>query len=110
MTRLITAVVLLMLIGCAEAPPRRHTLRAELAGLEYGAARAKLLAEGWAAVPSAAAPGAGPARTAYDHGWTEVESCTEGEVVCSFGFKRGDDCLHVVTTGNRVERIDRRCF
>ena len=110
MMRPITAVVLLALVGCADAPPRRHTLRAELAGLEYGAARAKLLDEGWSAVPSTTAPGAGPARTAYEHGWTGVESCTEGEVVCSFGFKRGENCVHVVTIANRVERVDRRCF
>jgi len=103
-------VPLLVSFAASAAEPRHHTLRAELAGLDYAKARAKLLADGWTATAAASAPGGGPAKVAFDRGWTEVESCTDGEVVCSFGFRRGEDCLHVVTLGNRVERIDRRCF
>lgn len=96
-----------VLIASAASGP---TLRAELAGLDYAKARTKLLADGWIATAVASTPGGGAAKVAFDRGWTEVESCTEGEVVCSFGFKRGEDCLHVVTIRDRVERIDRRCL
>lgn len=116
--RLAAAVVLaVFLAGCAEAPrrPAHPSLRRQLAGMDYAAAREKLLAEGWTATPAAVAPTGGPARDFSAHGFTEVESCTEGEVVCSFGFRKGEgECLHVVVLGEggraRVERIDRRCF
>jgi len=108
-----------VLAGSAEvkAPDgaRPESLRRQLVGLPYAEARAKLIAQGWQPAMIKRAAPAGAAKVMVELGHAEVESCSEGEVVCSFLFGREDgSCLHVTTGGAgkraRVQHLDRRCF
>lgn len=99
----------------AREPGPHASLRKQLAGLGYPEARERLTKLGWTPAPPAVPISDAPARWFLDHGFAEVESCTEGQIVCSFAFRNVEgQCLHVVTLGAanraRVERIDRRCF
>jgi hypothetical protein len=101
--------------SAADTQPAAGSLRKEVAGLRYAAARDKLIARGWTPTPASEGDPSGAASYFWKLGFTEVESCSEGEVVCSFLFKRADgSCLHVVTAGSgggaKVEHLDHRCF
>ena len=99
----------------AEQSPVPRSLRKQLMGLRYPEARAKLLAQGWQPAMIKRAEPQGAERWFIEQGYAEVESCSEGEVVCSFLYNDAEGgCLHVTTQGAgaraKVEHLDRRCF
>jgi len=38
----------------------------------------------------------------YHHGFKEVESCSQGRGYCSFHYRKGDQCLMLVTEGEYI--------
>jgi hypothetical protein len=38
----------------------------------------------------------------YRHGFKEVESCSQGRGYCSFHYRKGDQCLMLVTQGEYI--------
>ncbi len=108
--------VVLAAMAMAMAPVTAHA-DALKTGRAFLATRAQLLKEGWQPVsPSADADREpiGVEGVLIRAGIAEVESCAMDRAVCLFNYRRGDQCLQVMTSGEvlaamTVVRWEFRC-
>lgn len=75
-------------------------------GADFAKTRTALLKAGWQPVVSELMRGDdtpenqfGGAGEMYEAGFIEVQQCTQGHVACIFNYKRGKQCLQLITVG-----------
>lgn len=75
-------------------------------GREFSKVRAELLRQGWKPVPTTedmnddtSTGHYSEAHVMYEAGYVEVELCSQGPSYCNFYYRRGEQCLRVITQG-----------
>ncbi len=81
-------------------------------GRSFEDVRRELLKQGWKPMESFDRMGdgcrfnqSGPARRLYNMGFKEVQICSEGNVYCWFNYTRRNQCLRLITEGERNLRL-----
>lgn len=100
---------LLLSISHAAAQSKIPDLRE---GRPFVDVRRDLLRQGWKPLESFDRMGdgcrfsqSGPARHYYNIGFKEVQVCSEGNVYCWFNYTRRNQCLRLITEGERSARL-----
>ncbi|MFC3676208.1 hypothetical protein [Ferrovibrio xuzhouensis] len=107
--RRITAAILLLLAclltqqQAMAAPTKKSSL---VKGREFSKVRPELLRQGWKLDPThedmndnTSMGYYSEAHVLYEAGYVEVGLCTQGACYCEFYYRRGKQCLRVVTQG-----------
>jgi hypothetical protein len=100
-TAKIPACAILALLGGLLVPQQaeaQSTNNSSLVkGREFSKVRAELRQQGWNDDTSVGYYS--EARVMYEAGYVEVELCSQGPSYCNFYYRRGKQCLRVITQG-----------